>query len=200
MTAVEVSFTEVFSHALRGHTASRMLRKRSRQRGGNPSPSRIICGGAAAAPSTAPSSSHASSSSTHTPSSSTGVKASLKAASMVLSTTTTTFQPEARTKVVQYFDTYKTSPHGLPPGLSERIVLRDVPAAWRTAPIPAGVVVAEKQRPLLIEAPPELVRVLPAPTPDLRYYVAGSNVIAVNKTYQVVDSIQIPTVKIVMEP
>lgn len=116
------------------------------------------------------------------------------------STTTTTFQPEIRTKAVQYFETYKANPHGLPPGLSERVVLRDVPAAWRTTRLAPGVILTEKERPFLIEAPPELVRVLPAPTPEVRYYLAGSNVVAVNKTYQVVDSIQIPTVKIVTEP
>ena len=30
-------------------------------------------------------------------------------------TTTSTFNPEARTRVVKYFDTYKSNPHGLPP-------------------------------------------------------------------------------------
>ena len=38
---------------------------------------------------------------------------------------------------------------------------------------------------------------MPAPAGAVRYYVAGSNVVAVNPAYQVVDSIQIPTVKFV---
>ena len=109
-------------------------------------------------------------------------------------TTVTTFNPEARTKVVKYFDTYKTSPHGLPPAWVTKIRMKEVPAAWRTARIAPGVIVTEKERPFLVEAPPELIKVLPPPSAEVRYYVAGSNVVAVNKTYQVVDSIQIPSV------
>lgn len=114
-------------------------------------------------------------------------------------TTTVTFNPEARTKVVQYFDTYKANPHGLPPGWVEQIRVKEIPAAWRTTRIAPGVVVTEKERPLLVEAPPALVAVLPAPTPEVRYYLAGSNVVAINKTYQVVDSLQIPSVTFVEE-
>ena len=40
---------------------------------------------------------------------------------------------------------------------------------------------------------------LPAPTPEVRYYMAGGNVVAVDKSYKVVDSIQVPSVKIVDE-
>lgn len=112
-------------------------------------------------------------------------------------TTVTTFNPDARTKVVQYFDAYKTSPHGLPPGWAPRFKVKELPPAWTTTRIAPGVIVGEKERPFLVEAPPELIKVLPAPTGAVRYYVAGSNVVAVNQTYQVVDSIQIPTVKFV---
>lgn len=63
-------------------------------------------------------------------------------------TTVTTFNPEARTKVVKYFDTYKTSPHGLPPAWVTKIRMKEVPAAWRTARIAPGVIVTEKERPL----------------------------------------------------
>jgi hypothetical protein len=41
--------------------------------------------------------------------------------------------------------------------------------------------------------------VLPAPTPDVQYYMAGGNVVAVDKSYKVVDSIQIPSVKITVD-
>ena len=112
-------------------------------------------------------------------------------------TTVTTFNPDARTKVVQYFDAYKTSPLGLPPGWAPRFKVKELPAAWTTTRIAPGVIVGEKERPFLVAAPPELIKVLPAPTGEVRYYVAGSNVVAVNQTYQVVDSIQIPTVKFV---
>jgi len=114
-------------------------------------------------------------------------------------TTTTTFNPEARTKVVKYFDTYKTERYGLPPAYVSRVKVKEIPAAWRTTAIAPGIVITEKERPYLVEAPPELIKVLPAPTPDVRYYMAGGNVVAVDKTYKVVDSIQVPSVKITVD-
>jgi hypothetical protein len=110
-------------------------------------------------------------------------------------TTTTTFNPEVRTKVVTYFDSYKTNPHGLPPGWATKVRVKEIPAAWRTTRIVPGVVVAEKERSYLVDAPPELVKVLPAPVSGVRYYVAGSNVVALDPTYKVIDSVQIPTIK-----
>jgi hypothetical protein len=47
-----------------------------------------------------------------------------------------------------------------------------------------------------MEAPPELVKVLPAPASGVRYYLAGSNVVAVDTNYRVVDAISIPSIKI----
>jgi hypothetical protein len=114
--------------------------------------------------------------------------------------TTTTFNPEARTKVVKYFDTYKGERYGLPPAWVTRFKVKEMPAVWRTTRIAPGVVVTEKQRPYLVEAPAELIKVLPAPgTEEVRYYVAGGNVVAVDKEYRVVDSIQIPSVKFAVE-
>lgn len=113
---------------------------------------------------------------------------------------TTTFNPEARTKVVKYFETYKGERYGLPPAWVTRFKVKEIPAAWRTTRVAPGVVISEKQRPYLVEAPPELVKVLPAPaSQEVRYYVAGGNVVAVDKGYRVVDSIQIPSVKITVE-
>lgn len=115
-------------------------------------------------------------------------------------TTTTTFNPEARTKVVKYFETHKGERYGLPPGWAARVKAKDLPAAWRTTRIVPGMVIADKERPYLMEAPPELIRVLPTPrSEDVRYYMAGGNVIAVDKSYKVVDSIQIPSIKITVE-
>ena len=102
-------------------------------------------------------------------------------------TTTTTFNPEVRTKVTKYFDTYKTERYGLPPAYVQRIKVKEIPAAWRTSVIAPGVVITEKERPFLTEAPPELIKVLPAPTPETRYYMAGGNVVAVDREYKVVD-------------
>ena len=114
-------------------------------------------------------------------------------------TTTTTFNPEVQTKVVKYFDTYKTLPYGLPPEWSTRMKIKEIPPAWRTARVAPGTVFAEDVRPFLLEAPPALVKVLPPPTAEVRYYVAGGSVVAIDKTYKVVDSIQIPTVKFEVE-
>lgn len=114
-------------------------------------------------------------------------------------TTTTTFNPEARTKVVTYFDAYKTSPHGLPPAWAAQVRVKEVPTAWRTSRIAPGVVIQEKERAYLVDAPAELVKVLPASTSGVRYYVAGSNVVAVDSSYRIVDSIQIPTVKLTVD-
>ena len=76
-------------------------------------------------------------------------------------TTTRTFNPEVRTRVVKYFDPYKSELYGLPP---------------------------------------KLVEVLPpVESTEVRYYVAGSNVVAVDENYRVVDSIQIPSVKITVD-
>jgi hypothetical protein len=110
-------------------------------------------------------------------------------------TTVQTFNPEARTKVITYFDHYKGNPHGLPSGFVQKVQVKEIPTAWRTTRIAPGVVVSEAQRSYLVEAPADLVKVLPAPSAGIRYYVAGSNVVAVDTSYKIVDSVQIPTIK-----
>ena len=117
------------------------------------------------------------------------------AGTTVESTTTTTFNPQARTKVVSYFDGYKTSPHGLPPAWASKVKVEAVPTAWRTTRIAPGMVVTEDQRSYLVEAPADLVSVLPAATGGVRYYIAGSNVVAVDSKFKIVDSVQIPSIK-----
>ncbi len=112
-------------------------------------------------------------------------------------TTTTTFNPEVQTKVVKYFEPYKTERYGLPPGVT--IVEKDIPSEWRTSRVAPGVVVTEKQRGYLVTAPPELVKLLPAPRAETHYYIAGSNVVAVDKSYKIVDSIHIPSIKFAVE-
>jgi hypothetical protein len=114
-------------------------------------------------------------------------------------TTTTTFNPQVRTKVVKYFEPYKTERYGLPPAYVTKVKVKEIPAAWRTTAIAPGVVITEKERPYLVEAPPELIKVLPAPAAETRYYMAGGNVVAVDKSYKVVDSIQVPSVKITVD-
>lgn len=113
-------------------------------------------------------------------------------------TKTTTFNPESRTKVVKYFDTYKTEAHGLPPAWATKVKVKEMPMTWRSSIAP-GLVIAEKERSYLVEAPSDLVSVLPTATSGVRYYVAGSNVVAVDSSYRVVDSVAIPSIKLTVD-
>lgn len=115
-------------------------------------------------------------------------------------TTTTTFDPDSRTKVVKYFDTYKGERYGMPPAWVTNVRAKDLPAEWRTTRIAPGMVITEKNRTYLMKAPPELIKVLPTPrSEDVTYYMAGGNVVAVDKGYKVVDSIHIPSIKITVD-
>ncbi len=102
----------------------------------------------------------------------------------------------ARLKVVQYFDTYLTNSLGLPPSCAAAIKLEEIPASWTTAGIRMGKVLQASERPALVEAPAELVRILPTGQPKVRYFLAGTNLVAVDPGYKVVDSIRIPTVSL----
>ncbi|WP_367871888.1 hypothetical protein [Luteolibacter sp. Populi] len=55
------------------------------------------------------------------------------------------------------------------------------------------------QRGYPVAAPPELVKVLPAARAETRYYIAGGNVVAVDKGYKIIDPIHIPSIKIQIE-
>ena len=113
--------------------------------------------------------------------------------------TTRSFDPDVQKRVVKYFDTYKTERYGLPPAIVTSVKVKEIPEPWRTSAIRPGVVVTEKQRPYLITAPPDLVKVLPAPKAEVKYYVAGSNVVAVDKEYRIVDTVHIPSIKFTVE-
>ena len=110
---------------------------------------------------------------------------------------TVAFNPHARSKVVQYFDTYRTDPLGLPPECAARVKVDEIPAAWENPGITSGMVIQENERSSLVEAPPELVRVLPAHSQEqVRYYLAGSNLVAVDSGYKILDAVRIPTVRL----
>ena len=111
-------------------------------------------------------------------------------------TTTTTFSPEVKTKVVKYFEPHKTARFGLPPAWVTKFKVKEIPTTWRTTLAP-GVVITEKERPLLVDAPADLISVLPPAPADVHYYVAGGNVVAVDSNYKVVEAINVPTIKIV---
>ena len=103
------------------------------------------------------------------------------------------FNPEVRTKVGRYFDRFKANRHGLPPEWVSRMRVREIPANWRSRILP-GIVIVENERIYLIEAPQDLVDVLPPLPAGFHYYVAGSNVVAVDDNYRIVESFQIPTI------
>ncbi|WP_035609224.1 hypothetical protein [Haloferula sp. BvORR071] len=113
-------------------------------------------------------------------------------------TVTRTFDPAVRTKVVKYFDPYKTEKYGLPPEVVTSVKVKEIPETWRTSTIAPGVVIRDTERPYLVAAPPSLVKILPA-AEERRYYVAGGNVIAVDNDYKVIDSIQVPSIKYTVE-
>ena len=106
---------------------------------------------------------------------------------------TISFNPEVRTKVGRYFDRFKANRHGLPPEWVSRMRVREIPANWRSRILP-GIVIVENERIYLLEAPQDLVDVLPPLPAGFHYYVAGSNVVAVDNNYRIVESFQIPTI------
>lgn len=114
-------------------------------------------------------------------------------------TRTTTFNPQIQTKMVKYFDTYKTDKYGLPPAWVTNMEVKQIPVGWRTTQIAPGVVVSEKERAYLMDAPADLISVLPDAATGVRYYVAGSNVVAMDSNYTVVDSFRIPSVKFTLD-
>lgn len=109
-------------------------------------------------------------------------------------TAVTAFTPEVRTKVVRYFEPFAQEEYGLPPEVVTRVKVTEIPRVWRTARIEPGIVIEEEYRPYLVSAPPKLVTVLPEPA-GYKYYLAGSNVVAVDSEYRVLDSFRIPSIR-----
>ena len=109
------------------------------------------------------------------------------------------FDSYARTKIVQYLDTYRTDPMGLPPGWTVSIQVNEIPAAWCRSRIAAGLVVSASERTYLMAAPAELIRMMPTDSQHLRYYIAGCNMVAVDQKYKIVDSLNIPTIRLLGE-
>ena len=118
----------------------------------------------------------------------------ITASHVARSSTPAVFNSYDRMKVLQYFDTFRSDPMGLPAGWAAKIMVNNIPAEWTKSPLAAGIVVQESDRGYLLGPPPELVRVLPASRQDLRYYVAGCNLVAVDPNFKVVDSVRIPSI------
>lgn len=58
------------------------------------------------------------------------------------------------------------------------------------------MVITEGSRPALVEAPEELVRVLSADEGQVRYYLAGNHLVALDAGYKILDAVRIPTVRL----
>lgn len=104
------------------------------------------------------------------------------------------FNPHARAKAVQYFDTYRAEPYGLPPGCAALINPIDDPALAANIGISVGKIVKENERTFLLNAPAELVRVFPPQPQGVRYCVAGNHLIVVDGNCRVLDAVRIPTI------
>lgn len=105
------------------------------------------------------------------------------------------FNAHARSKVVQYFDTYRSEPFGLPPACAVRVD-DETPAWWEDPGIALGCAIPESDRKFLMEVPVELVRVLAAQSEvEARYYLAGRSLVAVDASCKVLDTVSIPTVR-----
>ncbi|MEO7100021.1 MAG: hypothetical protein ABI162_11710 [Luteolibacter sp.] len=107
------------------------------------------------------------------------------------------FNAYARSKVVQYFDTYRSEPIELPSGSEPRVGIGGMPAEWEGPEIVSGRVIPESERAFLVDVPVELVRVLAAQSQVVvRYYLAGNSLVAVDPGYKVMDVVRIPTARV----
>lgn len=108
----------------------------------------------------------------------------------------TVFGSHVRSKVVQYFDTYRNEPLGLPPGHAAAGHLGEIPVSWNARGLSRGGVLHEHERHGLVETSADIQRILPARQPEVRYYLAGRYLVAVDSDYRIVDFIRIPTVRL----
>ena len=105
------------------------------------------------------------------------------------------FNAHVRSKVVQYFDTYRSAPFGLPPGCAVRVD-DQMPMGWENPGIASGRVIPDSDRAFLMGVPIELVRMLATHSKtEVRYYLAGRSLVAVDSSYKVLDTVGIPTVR-----
>ncbi|MEO5715196.1 MAG: hypothetical protein ABIT37_17085 [Luteolibacter sp.] len=107
------------------------------------------------------------------------------------------FNEHARSKVVQYFDTYRSEPYGLPPACAAKVRTGRIPGGWAEQGMAAGTVVPQGEREFLTEVPVELVRVLAAQSEvKVRFYLAGASLVALDAGGKVLDVVRIPTVRL----
>jgi hypothetical protein len=110
---------------------------------------------------------------------------------------TLTFSPHVRSKVAQYFDTYRSELNGLPPSCVSATHGLHIPPTWLRSWLPIGTQILENERQALIEVPSELQKSLTAHShKTIHYFLAGKNLVALDDRSKVVDSIWIPTIRL----
>lgn len=110
---------------------------------------------------------------------------------------TLTFSPHVRSKVAQYFDTYRTELNGLPPSCVSGNYARQIPPTWLRSWLPVGTRIEEQDRQALIDVPAELQKSLTAHShKTIHYFLAGKNLVALDDRYRLMDSIWIPTIRL----
>jgi hypothetical protein len=104
------------------------------------------------------------------------------------------FNSHARAKAVQYFDTYRAEPYGLPPACVALMNPIENPAEMAEVEVAVGKVVKDSERARLLEIPSDLARIFPNQPEGFRYCIAGSHLIVVDEGCRVMDLVRIPTI------
>ena len=70
----------------------------------------------------------------------------------------------------------------------------EVPEAWKNRSIQRGYQVPTEHQSLLVAAPSDLVELMGETPQGYTYHLAGSNLIVVDKSFEVIDVVYLPTV------
>ena len=104
------------------------------------------------------------------------------------------FSEKGRSETATYFAKQKGQKYNLPPSLAEQYRGEEIPEAWKNRSIQRGYQISKEHQPLLLAAPTDLVKLLDDTSKKYDYHIAGSNLIVVDKNYEVIDVIYLPTV------
>ena len=88
----------------------------------------------------------------------------------------------------------KGQKYNLPATMAEQYRGEEVPKAWKNRSIQRGYQVPTDYQNLLVAAPSDLVELLGDAPEGYTYHLAGSNLIVIDKNYEVIDVIYLPTV------
>ena len=106
------------------------------------------------------------------------------------------FSDQRRAQTATYFEKQKGQKYNLPPNMADKYRGEEVPEAWKNRSIQRGYQVPSEYQSLLVAAPSDLVELMGETPEGYTYQLAGSNLIVVDKNYEVIDVIYLPTVGI----